>query len=128
VQRVDLLELLNKGEKGVHCVAPKENLRKQKSVVNTQSTYHRDALTPLIWHLNLHSSFYPHSGRLHPEVESCLIYVDDVGVRLIHDCHCDLRGELLLLVQQLTFPFRLGSIDNLGFPIGGPMFYIYLSD
>ena len=32
---VDPLEFLNKGEKGVHCVAAKENLRKQKSVVNT---------------------------------------------------------------------------------------------
>jgi hypothetical protein len=90
VQRVDLLELLNKGEKGVHCVAAKENLRKQKSVVDTERTYHRYALTPLVGHLDLHSTFDPHSGRLHPEVESCLINIYDVGVRLIHDCHCDL--------------------------------------
>jgi hypothetical protein len=80
LQRVDPFELLNEGEKGVHCVAAKENLRKHKSVVDTQSTNHGNALTPLIGHLDLHSSFDPHSGRLHPEVEGGLIDVDDIGV------------------------------------------------
>jgi hypothetical protein len=59
-------------------------------------------------------------------VESRLVNVDDVGSWFRHHSPGDLRGELLLLVQQLTFPFGLGPIDNLGFPIGGPMFDIDL--
>ncbi len=61
----------------------------------------------LVWHLDLHSSFDPHSGRLHPEVEGGLIDVDDVRCRLVHEDPDDLLGELLLLVHQLHLSFGL---------------------
>ena len=97
-------------------------------MVDTQSSNHRYALTPLIGHLDFHPTFDPHSGRLHPEVEGGLINVDYICGWFRHHSPGNLRGELLLLVQQLTFPFGLGPVDDLRLSIGGPMFNVDLSD
>jgi hypothetical protein len=59
-------------------------------VVDAQSTYHGNALPPLIRHLDLHSSLDPHSGRLHPEVESCFVNVNDIRSWFRHNCPGDL--------------------------------------
>ena len=65
----------------------------------TQCFYHRDALAPLIWQLDFHSFLDPHFGRLHPEVEGSLIYVDNVCHSFVHEDPYDSLGELLLLMQ-----------------------------
>ena len=97
-------------------------------MLHAQCPNHRNALTPLIWQLDLHALLDPHPRRLHPQVEGGLVDVDDIGQRLVHEDPDDSLGELLLLVHQFYFPFGLRAIDNLGFPIGGPMLEIDLTD
>ena len=76
-------------------------------MLNAQSPYHRNALTPLIWQLDLHTFLDPHSGRLHPEVEGGLVNVYHICCWLVHSYLDDSLGEFLLLEHQLDFPFGL---------------------
>ena len=111
---------------GVYVVAPKENLSKHKSMVKAQCTNHRNTLTPLVWQLHLHSSFNPHSGRLHPEVERRLVDLDNICGWFSHYSSSNPLRELLLLVHEFHLPFGFGPIHYLRFPIGGPMLYVDL--
>ena len=81
---VDQLQLLDERQEGVHGVTAEENLSMQQAMLDAQSSYHRNTLTPLIWELHLHPSLDPHRRWLHPEVEGGLIDVDDISVRLGH--------------------------------------------
>jgi len=88
----------------------------------TQGPNHGNALTPLIWQLDLHSLLYPYPRRLHPQVKGGLIYVDDICQWLVHEDSDDPLRELLLLVHQLHFPLGLRAIYDLGLSIGCSMF------
>ncbi len=77
-------------------------------------------------HRHLHPPSNPDSARLHPQVKSCLVDINDVGVALLHQDPCHLLAELLLLLQEYGFTFLLRDIGGLGFAEGGPMFQVDL--
>jgi hypothetical protein len=126
LHRIDSLELLNKWEEGVHGVTPKENLSKHKSMLKAQRTNHGNTLTPLVWQLDFHSFFNPHSGRLHPEVERGLVDIYNISSRFLHNYSCYPLREFLLLMHKFHLSFGLRPIDDLRFPIGGPVLNVDL--
>ena len=54
-------------------------------------------------------------------MEGGLVYVDDIGQRLMHQYPYDSLGKLLLLVHELHLSLGLRAVNDLWLSIGGPM-------
>ena len=60
-------------------------------------------------------------------MEGGLVYVDDIGQRLVHQYPYDSLGKLLLLVHELHLSLGLRAVDNLRLSISCSMFEVDLA-
>jgi len=113
-----LAQVDHEGQERIDRVAASEYRCVDQPILGAEGSYHRDRLPSGVGQLHLHAWFDPYSGRGLPQVETRLVDVDDIDMRLVLEGPRNCQREFLLPMQQLLRPRSFGAVDYLRLAIG----------